>query len=117
MNGAPPRVRCLLADPKVITVVVEYRDRLGRVNTELVDAAWSAHSRRLVVLNDGKADDNLVGDMDQVLTALCARLYGHRSARNKVSRHSDAPRGIPDRKLSEPRRMIHDMGENAGGNW
>jgi hypothetical protein len=31
MNGSRAKVRRLLADPKVIAVVVEHRDRLGRV--------------------------------------------------------------------------------------
>jgi putative resolvase len=45
--------------------VVEHRDRLGRVNTELVEAVLSAHHRRLVVL--GVTGDP-VGDMAEVLT-------------------------------------------------
>lgn len=56
----PCEVRRLLADPKVATVVV-HRDRLDRMNAELVDAALSAHKRRLVVLDDGEVDDDLVG--------------------------------------------------------
>ena len=39
MNGARRRVQRLLADARVATVVVEHRDRLGRMNTELVEAA------------------------------------------------------------------------------
>lgn len=35
MNGAHTKVRRMLADPKVTAVVVEHRDRLGRMNTEL----------------------------------------------------------------------------------
>ena len=35
-----------------------------------------------MVLNDGEIDDDLVRDMVEVLTSLCARLYGRRSARN-----------------------------------
>ncbi|EQD70467.1 hypothetical protein B1B_04990, partial [mine drainage metagenome] len=31
-------------------MVVEHRDRLGRMNTELVEAALSATGRRLVVV-------------------------------------------------------------------
>ena len=84
MTGARAKVRRLLADPKVTAVVVEHRDRLGRMNTELVDAALSAHSRRLVVLDDGEVDDDLVRDMVEVLTAFCARLYGRRGARNRA---------------------------------
>jgi putative resolvase len=39
MNGARPKVRRLLADPLVATVVVEHRDRLVPMNTQLVEAA------------------------------------------------------------------------------
>ena len=86
MNGARTKVRRLLSDPKVTTVVVEHRDRLGRMNTELVEAALSAHGRRLVVIDDGEVDDDLVGDMTEVLTSFCARLYGRRSARNRAEK-------------------------------
>ena len=86
MNGARSKVRRLLADPRVRTVVVEHRERLGRMNTELVEAALSAHGRRLVVLDPGEADDDLVGDMTEVLTSYCARLYGRRSARNRAEK-------------------------------
>ncbi len=84
MNGSRAKVRRLLADPRVTTVVVEHRDRLGRMNTELVESALAAHGRRLVVLDDGEVGDDLVGDMVEVLTSLCARLYGRRSARNRA---------------------------------
>lgn len=84
MNGARRKVRRLLADPRVSTVVVEHRDRLGRINTELVEAALSAAGRRLVVLDSGEVTDDLVRDMVEVLTSFCARLYGRRSARNRA---------------------------------
>jgi len=53
VSGSRVKVRRLLADPAV-TVVVEHRDRLGRVNTELAETALSAHNRRLVVLEAPK---------------------------------------------------------------
>lgn len=84
MNGSRAKVRRLLADPRVTAVVVEHRDRLGRMNTELVESALSAHGRRLVVLDGGEVDDDLVRDMVEVLTSFCARLYGRRSARNRA---------------------------------
>ena len=84
MNGRRAKVRRLLADPTVTVVVVEHRDRLGRLNTELVEAALSASGRRLVVIDDGEVTDDLVRDMVEVLTSFCARLYGARSARNRA---------------------------------
>ena len=84
MNGSRAKVRRLLAEPKVTAVVVEHRDRLGRMNIELVESALSAHGRRLVVLEDGEAADDLVRDMVEVLISFCVRLYGRRSARNRA---------------------------------
>ncbi|MER6374037.1 IS607 family transposase [Streptomyces mirabilis] len=86
MNGGRTKARRLLADPKVTIVVVEHRDRLGRMNTELVEAALEAAGRRLVVLDAGEVEDDLVRDMAEVLTSFCARLYGHRSAKNRAKK-------------------------------
>lgn len=58
MNGARAWARRLLAGPAATVVVMEHRDRLGRMNTERVEAALAAHHRRLVVLdNSGVTDD------------------------------------------------------------
>ena len=84
MTGSRRKVRRLLADPAATAIVVEHRDRLGRMTTELVESALAAHGRRLVVLDPGEVTDDLVRDMVEVLTSLCARLYGRRSARNRA---------------------------------
>ena len=84
MNGCRSKARRVLADSQVTTVVVEHRDRLGRLNVELVEAALSATGRRLLVLDDGEVEDDLVRDMVEVLTSFCARLYGRRSAKNRA---------------------------------
>lgn len=103
MNGSRSKLRRLLADPKVTMVVVEHRDRLARMNAELVEAALAAHGRRLVVLDDGEVIDDLVRDMVEVLTSFCARLYGRRSARNRAEKALRcAERDVGPRALSQP---------------
>ncbi|WP_405978781.1 IS607 family transposase [Streptomyces sp. NBC_00158] len=86
VNGIRAKARRLLADPAVTTVVVEHEDRLGRMNVELVEAALSATGRRLVVLNEGEAEDDLAQEMAEVLTFFCVRLYGRRSAGSRAKR-------------------------------
>jgi putative resolvase len=86
MNGSRSKLRRLLADPRVTMVVVEHRDRLARMNAELVEAALSAHGRHLVVLDDAVVDDDPVRDMREVLTSFCAQLHGRRSARNRAQK-------------------------------
>ncbi|MEH6375966.1 IS607 family transposase [Streptomyces sp. KLMMK] len=90
MNGSRVKAKRLLADPDVTVVVVEHKGRLGRMNVELVEAALSATGRRLVVLDDGEADDDLVRDMAGILTSFCARLYGHRSAKGRAKKALEA---------------------------
>ena len=103
MNGARPKARRMLADPGVSVVVVEHRDRLGRMNTELVEAALAAAGRRLVVLDEGEVTDDLVRDMLEVLTSFCARLYGRRSARNRAEKALRcAKRDVGPTALSHP---------------
>jgi putative resolvase len=90
VTGSRAGARRLLADPTVTTVVVEHRDRLGGVNVELVEAALSAQGRRLVVLDEGEVEDGLIGDMVEVLTSYCARLYGRDSARGRAVKALEA---------------------------
>ena len=84
--GKRAKLRRLLADPHVTTIVVEHPDRLARFGVEYLDAALAAHGRRLVVADPGETTDDLVGDMIDVLTSFCARLYGRRGARNRAMR-------------------------------
>ena len=78
------------------------------MNAELVEAALSAHGRRLVVIDDGEVDDDLVRDMTEVLTSFCARLYGRRSARNRAEKalrcaaHDVGPMAVSQPKKRKP---------------
>lgn len=67
-------------------IVVEHRDRLARFGVEHLEAAMAASGRRLVVLDAEETSDDLVRDVTEVLTSMCARLYGRRSARNRAER-------------------------------
>jgi len=107
MNGARRKIRLMLADPKIGTLVVEHRDRLGRMNVELVEAALSASGRRLVVLEEDEVDDDLVRDMVEVLTSFCARLYGRRSARQRALKALNcAKHDVGPMALLHPREKI-----------
>jgi putative resolvase len=86
LNGRRTKLRRLLADPAVTTIVVEHRDRLARFGVEQLDAALAAHGRRVLVADPAETTDDLVGDMVEVLTSFCARLYGRRGARNRAMR-------------------------------
>ena len=84
MNDKRRKLNRLLADPGVGVIIVEHRDRLARMNAGLIESALKAQGRRLIVVDDGELDDDLVRDMTEVLTSLCARLYGRRAAADKA---------------------------------
>jgi putative resolvase len=96
LNGKRPKLKRLLADPTVAVIVVEHRDRLARFGVEHLEAALSAQGRRLLVVDPGETGDDLVGDMIEVLTGFCARLYGRRGARNRAMRAVTCAKRPPD---------------------
>jgi predicted site-specific integrase-resolvase len=75
-----------LADPNLGTLLVEHRDRLARFGVGMVEATLQARGGRLLVIEEKEVDDDLVGDMTEILTGFCARLYGRRSAANRAKR-------------------------------
>jgi predicted site-specific integrase-resolvase len=94
MNDKRRKLNRLLADPTVGTVIVEHRDRLARMNFELVENALKAQGRRVIVVDDTELDDDLVRDMTEVLTSFCVRLYGRRAAKHRAQRALEAMRGV-----------------------
>jgi putative resolvase len=86
LNGRRRELHRLLSDPNAAVIVVEHRDRLARFGVEHLEAALSASGRRLVVLDPTEATDDLVRDITEVLTSMCARLYGRRAAKNRAAR-------------------------------
>lgn len=86
MNGKCLKLRRILADARVTTIIVEHRDRLARFGVEYLESALAAQGRHIVVVDSGETRDDLVRDMIEVLTSFCARLYGRRGARNRALR-------------------------------
>jgi predicted site-specific integrase-resolvase len=86
LNGRRKKFLALLADAEVTTIVVEHRDRFARFGSEYVEAALSAQGRRLMVADPSEVDDDLVRDVTEILTSLCARLYGKRAAAGRAAR-------------------------------
>ena len=86
MNGHRRKLTKVLSDPAVTVIVVEHRDRLTRFGFEHLQASLAAGGRRIVVLDDAETSDDLVRDVTEVLTSLCARLYGRRSASRRAAK-------------------------------
>ena len=48
--------------------------------------ALAAQGRELVVVDAADVDDDLVRDMTEILTSMCARMYSKRAAANRAKR-------------------------------
>jgi predicted site-specific integrase-resolvase len=86
LNGKRRKFLALLRDPSATVIVVEHRDRSARFGAEYVEAALAASGRVLLVADPAEVDDDLVRDVTEILTSLCARLYGRRAAANRAAR-------------------------------
>lgn len=102
LNGRRTKLRKLLGDPKVSTIVVEHRDRLARFGVEYLEAALLAHGRTVVVLDDTEMPDDLARDLTEVLTSMCARLYGRRSASRRAAAAVVAIQNVPEDAPGDP---------------
>ena len=85
VDGKRREFLALLRDESVATIVVEHRDRFASFGAEYLEAALSAQGRWLLVVDPAEVDDDLVRDVTEILTSLCARLYGRRAAKNRAA--------------------------------
>jgi predicted site-specific integrase-resolvase len=90
LDSHRPKFLALLGDSSITTILVEHRDRFCRFGVDCVEAALNAQSRRLVVVDSAEVDDDLVRDVTELLTSLCARLYGKQSASKRAQKAIEA---------------------------
>lgn len=86
LNSNRKKLGNLLSDPSIDVIVVEHRDRLTRFGFEFIESTLSAQNRKIMVMNQTEQDMDLVQDFIDVVTSMCARIYGKRSAKNKAKK-------------------------------
>lgn len=86
LNSNRTKLNKLLENDMVNTIVVEHRDRLTRFGFELINSVMISQNRRIIVMNDTESNMDLVQDFIDVVTSMCARIYGKRAAKNKAER-------------------------------
>ena len=92
LNGNRRGLRRLVSDHTVSMIVAEHRERFCRFGFEYVVAALAGRGSRILVMDEGELEDDLVRDVTEVMTSLCARLYGPRSAKLRAERALAAAR-------------------------
>ncbi len=67
-------------------ILVEDQDWLACFGVEYLEAALAERGRRVLVAGPGEAADELVREMMEVVTLMCARRCGRRGARTRALR-------------------------------
>jgi putative resolvase len=93
LNGHRKSMLRLLGNAQVQVILVEHRERLMRFGFEYVEAALAAQNRRIMVIDPDEMKDDIVCDMTEVLTSMCARLYSKRSAQQRAEKAMAALHG------------------------
>jgi len=83
MNDRRAKLTSLLEDKTIDTIVVEHKDRLTRFGYNMVDVLLRSNNRKIEVMNESECKDDLVEDFIDIITSMCSRIYGKRSAKNK----------------------------------
>ena len=90
LDGQRKGMLRLLGNAQVQTILVEHRDRLMRFGFEYVESALAAQGRKIVVMQAGEVNDDIVRDLHEVIVSMCSRLYGKRSAKDRAQKALDA---------------------------
>ena len=96
LNGHRKSMLRLLGNAQVQVILVEHRERLMRFGFEYVEAALTAQNRRIMVIEPDEMKDDIVRDITEVLTSMCVRLYGKRSAQHRAEKAMAALHGEPE---------------------
>ena len=102
LDGRRTKLRKMLGDPTVSTIVVEHRDRLARFGVEYLEAALAGARPDRGRLDDAELPDDLARDLTEVLTFMCARRYGRRSASRRAAAAVVAIENEPDEAPGDP---------------
>jgi len=73
----------ILSNREITKIIVEHKDRLTRFGFELIQSSLKAQNREIIIINETECKDDLVKDVIDFLTSVCARLYSKRRLANK----------------------------------
>jgi putative resolvase len=84
LNDERPKLKQLLSDAKVGTLLVEHKDRLTRFGYGHIVTLLEQQGRRVEAIFPSDTGDGLVEDFVAVITSMAARLYGRRNSRRRA---------------------------------
>src|SRR5436190_5216812 len=103
VNDGCKKLLALLADPTIMVIVVEHKDRLTRFGFKYIETLLAIQGRRIEVVNvmENPIED-IIADFVCILYSFCARLYGQRRAKRKTEKIVQDLREEKEEKSEQP---------------
>jgi putative resolvase len=73
---------------KVHKIFITHKDRLLRFGNEIIFYLCSQKQAEVVILKKSmvqNTEQELANDIIEIMTVFCAKVYGHRSAQNRIA--------------------------------
>ncbi len=86
LNGRRRKLNKLLCDSNIKCIIVEHKDRLTRFGFEMLEEALRASNRKIIVINETEYKEDIGQDFVDLITSMCARIYGKRGAKNRATK-------------------------------
>jgi len=87
LNDKREKLRKILADQTIKTIVVEHKDRFARFGTTLIEDLLKIQGRQILYINEVEdKEEDLMQDFVSIITSFCARIYGQRRCKRKTER-------------------------------
>ncbi len=86
LNDKRPKLSKVLKDKSVGIIIVEHKERLTRFGFNYIQDLLEVQNRSIEVLFPDEIEDELVQDFTDVITSMCARIYGRSGNKNRASR-------------------------------
>jgi len=86
LNGKRKKLLKILKRPGPKRIIVEHRDRLARFGVDYLEALLVSQGGEVLVVEAGEQDLDIMQDFIDVVTSMCARIYGRRAAKNRARR-------------------------------
>jgi len=77
---------------------VEHRDRLARFGVEYIEAALMSQGRSIIVADETEEMSDIWADFIDLVTSMCARIYGRRGARDRARKALAAVKDLEGQK-------------------
>ena len=100
-NEHRTKLKKILQDPDVGTIIVEHRERLARSNFELIQSTLSAQDRNIIVVKNDDIDSDLVTEITEFMVSAAGRIYGKRGAK-RVKEQLDRERSSSEKEMKHP---------------